>query len=289
VTALTRRALTLAACAASGCCLAVSGSTAAPRFALRELRLVDTSRSAHFADGTSGPRVLVTYVRYPTRGRPPFPLIVFAHGFALAPQTYTTLLDAWARAGFVVAAPAFPVERSDAHGGPSQSDLLNEPADMSFVLTRLLGSERWRRLIDPHEIAFAGQSDGAVAALAASYDPRFADPRVDATVLLSGAAPAGFQRAVRRSPPLLAVQGTSDPINPPGATAAYYALIQRPKFLLWLLGASHLAPYTTNDRWAGVVDRATIAFLDHTLRGTPLRRLITAGNRAGLARIAAAP
>jgi fermentation-respiration switch protein FrsA (DUF1100 family) len=253
------------------------------------LRLVDTSRRAHFTDGTSAPRVLVTYVRYPTRGRPPFPLVVFAHGFALTPQTYARLLDVWARGGFVVAAPAFPVERAGAPGGPSQSDLLNEPADMSFVLSRLLGSSRWRRLIDPHEIAFAGQSDGAVAALAAAYDPRFADPRVEAAVLLSGAAPAGFTSPVRRSPPLLAVQGTSDPIDPPGATTAYYARMRRPKFLLWLLGASHLPPYTTTDRWAGVVDRATIAFLDHALLGAPLGPLITAGSRGGLSRITAAP
>src|SRR6185312_14799468 len=157
-------------------------------------------------------------------------------------------------------------ERADAPGGSSQSDLLNEPADMSFVLSRLLGSSRWSRLIDPHEVAFAGQSDGAVAALAAAYDPRFADRRVKAAVLLSGAAPAGFTRPVRQPPPLLAVQGTNDPINPPGATAAYYARMQRPKFLLWLLGASHLPPYTTHDRWSAVVERATIAFLGHALR-----------------------
>lgn len=289
MTARTGAALALTSCAAAGCCLTVAASTAAPPLGLRVLRLVDTSRSAHFANGTSGPRVLVTYVRYPKRGRPPFPLVVFAHGFALTPQTYAPLLDAWARAGFVVAAPAFPVERADAPGGSSQSDLLNEPADMSFVLSRLLRSSHWRRLIDPREVAFAGQSDGAVAALAAAYEPRFADRRVRAAVLLSGAAPAGFSQPVHQSPPLLAVQGTSDPINPPGATAAYYARMHRPKFLLWLLGASHLPPYTTNDAWAAVVDRATIAFLDHALRGTRLRPLITAGNRAGLARIVAAP
>ena len=35
-----------------------------------------------FPERTSAPRVLVTYVRYPTRGHRPFPLVVFAHGFA---------------------------------------------------------------------------------------------------------------------------------------------------------------------------------------------------------------
>src|SRR6266851_8303229 len=106
---------------------------------LRVLRLVDDSRRARFRDGTSVPRVLVTYVRSPTRGRAPFPLIVFGHGFALTPQTYTRLLDTWTRAGYVVAAPAFPVESANAPGGPDQSDLGNEPGDISFVIARLVG------------------------------------------------------------------------------------------------------------------------------------------------------
>src|SRR6266699_2599615 len=97
---------------------------------LRVLRLVDHSRRAHFRNGTSGPRVLVTAVRYPTRGHAPFPLIVFAHGFALTPQIYGRLLDAWARAGYVVAAPVFPVENANAPGGPNRGDLANEPGDI---------------------------------------------------------------------------------------------------------------------------------------------------------------
>ena len=103
-------------------------------------------------------------------------------------------------------------------------------------------------------------------------------------MILSGAALPGFTRPAR-SPPLLAVQGTSDPINSPSTTAAYYRLMHRPKFLLWLLGATHLPPYTTRDRWAAVVDRATLAFLDHYLRGAPLRPLLARGGQHDGARI----
>lgn len=103
------------------------------------------------------------------------------------------------------------------------------------------------------------QSDGAVTALSVAYDRRYLDRRVDAAVILSGAALAGFAQPPPDPPPLLAVQGTSDPINGPSATADYYRLTRRPKFLLWLLGATHLPPYTTNDRWAAVVDRTTTA------------------------------
>jgi dienelactone hydrolase len=253
----------------------VAGPT--PSVRLRVLRLVDHSRRAHFRNGTSGPRVLVTSVRYPAHGRGPFPLIVFAHGFALTPQSYASLLDTWARAGYVVAAPVFPVENANAPGGPDESDLVNQPSDMSFVVSQLTASTSpLHGLVDPKRIAFAGQSDGAETAFAASYDRRYLDPRVDAAVILSGAAFPGFTGPAR-SPPLLAVQGTSDPINSPSNTSAYYRLAHRPSYLLWLLGASHLPPYTTQDKWAAVVDRATTAFLDHYLRGAPLRPLLSPG------------
>ena len=257
---------------------------------LRVLRLVDHSRRAQFRNGTSGPRTLVTYVRFPTRGHAPFPLIVFAHGFALTPQIYARLLNTWTRAGYVVAAPVFPVENANAPGGPDRSDLGNEPGDIRFVISRLIGSTSpVRGLVDSKKIAVAGQSDGAVAALSAAYDKRFVDRRIDAAMILSGAALAGFTPPPPGLPPLLAMQGTSDPINPPSATTYYFQLMRQPKFLIWLLGATHLPPYTTTDRWAAVVDRATTAFLDHYLRGAPLHRLIEAGTQAGVARMTSNP
>jgi dienelactone hydrolase len=273
-----------------GCVAADVVASGRPAVRIRVLRLVDTSRRAHFRNGTSGPRVLVTYVRYPARGRPPFPLIVFAHGFAVTPEIYSRLLDAWALAGYVVAAPLFPVENPDAPGGPDESDLPNQPGDMSFVVSRLTGpASPLPGLIDPTRIAFAGQSDGAETALSAAYDRRFLDRRVDAAVILSGAALPGFTRPPPGSPPLLAVQGTNDPFNAPSDTTDYYRLMRKPKFLLWLLGASHLPPYTTDDRWAPIVVRTTIDFLDHYLRGAPLARLVAAGGQSGLSRFTSNP
>ncbi len=291
LTAIRRRGLLLVVLAATA--LGVAADVAAgerPAVRIRVLRLVDTSRRAHFRNGTSGPRVLTTFVRYPTRGHAPFPLVVFAHGFAVAPQLYSRLLDRWALAGYVVAAPVFPVESAGAPGGPDQSDLVNEPGDMSFVVSRLTGpASPMRGLIDPRKIAFAGQSDGAEAALSAAYDHRFLDRRVDAAVILSGAALQGFVRPPPGSPPLLAVQGTADPINPPNDTTDYYRLMRKPKFLLWLLGATHLPPYTTDDRWAAIVNRTSTDFLDHYLRGAPLAPLVLAGRQGTLARIASSP
>lgn len=269
---------------------AAATDAASPSVQLRTLRFVDRSRRAQFRNGTSGPRVLVTEVRYPRGGHGPFPLIVFAHGFTETPAVYRRLLDAWARAGYIVAAPVFPVESPGAPGGPDEADLDNEPGDLSFVISRLTApGSAVRSLVDSRRIAVAGQSDGAEAALAVAYDHRYRDRRIDAAVILSGAAFPGFTAPPAGSPPLLAAQGTQDPINPPNATAYYYRLMRRPKFLLWLLGAEHLEPYTTNDRWASVVRLATTRFLDHYLRGAPLRPLITAGTQPGVTRIVSEP
>ncbi len=229
--------------------------------------------------------MLVTSIRIPS-GHGPFPLIVFAHGFALTPAPYSALLNAWARAGYVVASPLFPVEQDGAAGGPSESDLVNEPADIRFVITRV--EHELPALVDARRIAVAGHSDGAEAALAVTYDRRFRDPRIDAAVILSGAAFSGFTRPASGAPPLLAVQGTADPINPPKATSTYFALMRRPKFLLLLLGAGHRSPYTTADAWASLVQSATTAFLNHYIRTAPLQPLrLTA--RSSLARLTADP
>lgn len=259
----------------------------------RVFDLVDHSRSIDLPDGRHIPRTLETVVRIPARGRS-HPLIVFAHGFALTPADYRSLLDAWASAGYVVAAPVFPRTSIHAPGGPTEADLVNQPRDLSFVITRLLAlSGRstgvLSREIDGSRVAVAGQSDGGVTALAVAYDSRYRDTRVHAAVVLSGAPLGGMGPFPRRGPPLLAVQGTADPLNAPTTTAAYFGLAARPKFLLWLLGASHLPPYTDQEPQLGIVEGATIGFLDRYLMGRPLASFERAARRPGLTRLVAEP
>ena len=139
----------------------------------------------------------------------------------MTPALYARLLQSWARAGYVVAAPVFPLENADAPRGPDESDLINQPADMRFVISaharRRAGSGPLAGLIDPKRIAVAGQSDGGDTALAVAYDRYFRDPRVSAAVILSGAEIPGVGGFTfpPGSPPLLATQGTADNVNPP--------------------------------------------------------------------------
>lgn len=280
---------------------------------LRVLRLVDSSRSIELPDGKTVPRTLITYVRYPALGAPgrvdlpdaaparpdgPFPLVVFGHGFDLTPASYTRLLQSWARAGYVVAAPVFPLENADAPGGPNESDLTNQPADMSFVISRMLDASEassgpFAGLIDPSEIAVAGHSDGGDTALAVAYNPTFLDPRVKAAVILSGAEIPGVGGFTfpSGSPPLLAAQGTADTVNLPSATNAFFALARPPKYLLSLIGAEHLPPYSYQQPQLTIVERVSIAFLDGYLKHESgvLRRLASFGNVPGVSSLLADP
>jgi fermentation-respiration switch protein FrsA (DUF1100 family) len=279
---------------------------------LRLLRLVDPSRTITLPDGSSRPRTLLTYVRYPALGDPRgtdlanapaaragglFPLIVFGHGFAVTPAPYSRLLQSWARAGYVVAAPVFPLENEDAPGGPQESDLTNQPADMSFVISSLLadsaGTGPLSGLLRPDRIAAAGQSDGGDTALALSYNPRFRDRRVGAAVILSGAEMPGVGGFTfpAGSPPLLATQGTADTINPPRLTREFFEAARRPKYALSLPGAEHLPPYTSGQPQLGIVERVTIAFLDGYLKANSgaLRSLTSLGDVAGTASLLAQP
>jgi dienelactone hydrolase len=290
-------------------------AAASPPFAvgIRTLTFVDPSRTVRIPGRKPGPRTLVTVIRYPAAGPAsrvdapgvapasaagPFPLVIFGHGFAVTPGPYAPLLEAWARAGYVVAAPIFPLGNANAPGGPNESDIVNQPGDMSFVISQLLALSAKRtglfsHLIAGNEIAVSGQSDGGETALATAYDTHFIDRRIKAAVILSGAEIPGVGGFTfpAPSPPLLAAQGTADTINRPVFTYAFFNLAPRPKFLLTLPGASHLPPYTTEQPQRTIVERVTIDFLNAYLKHAEgaLPSMRAAGNVRGLAALQADP
>jgi dienelactone hydrolase len=269
----------LASCLATAVWLnAPRAQSSAGRAALPSvLRLVDRSRTILLPGGRRVARPVTTYLWYPPArdGEGPWPLVVFGHGFATTPFLYVRLLRAWAAAGYLVAAPVFPLGNAHAPGGPDENDIVNQPGDMSFVITRLLAASAspespLHGVVDPTRIAVAGQSDGAETAFATAYQRPWSDRRVRAAVILSGAELGGHAALVRKRAPLLAVQGLADRINPPVYTLDLFHALGRPKFLLLLRNTGHLGAYTVPGTRLAAVERVSIAFLDHYLGTGPL-------------------
>ena len=164
----------------------------------RTLNLVDDSRGTP-ANGSAPAlpsRNLSTWVLYPAVGAPtaqpiahaqpasdgkPFPVIVFAHGLDSLGLAYDPLLQQWVERGFVVVAPTFPLSNIAAPGGDTAKDLVNQPGDMSFVLTQVLDLSKQSGnllsgMIDPHRIAAVGHSLGAMTVLAWTENTCCEDP-----------------------------------------------------------------------------------------------------------------
>lgn len=287
-----------------------SGSSAPPYpVAQVTLPLVDTSRTVTI-DGHPQPRPLPTTVWYPSGARGERPLVVFATGYRQCPDQYLPMLSEWAQAGFVVAAPTFPLTSCAVPGGPNEADLVNEPTDLAFVTAEVLGASAGtgpaasapgagvlRRRIDPAEVVVAGQSDGAEAAAAVAYDSRFAGSApVVAAMVLSGELWPGF--GGRWFPPgstgapMLVVQGTADTINPEAeSVAAYQADTTGPKVMVLLQGADHLAPYEGSNPTEQVTVQVTLDFLDAYVlhQAGAAAALASAGNRPGVDTMESSP
>ena len=253
-------------------------------YGVRERRVIFAEPAHTGTAGESlGQRTLVTEIWYPVTRRPartpaargPFPLLMFAPGFLQCGAAYADLLKAWAGAGYVVAAVNFP--RTSCHVGAAayEPDLVNQPRDMSYALTRVLAlSARPHTvlsgLVDRHEIGAAGQSDGGdtVAALAASTS--CADHRFKAVAVLSGAEwpPMPGSYFTRGAPPMLFVQGSADSVNPPWTSVQLYSADHEDaRYYLDLFGATHMEPYSGTNQVERFVARVTADFFDRYVLG----------------------
>ena len=230
-----------------------------------------------------GERTVLTVIRYPVSRRSPgswatggpFPLLMFAPGFRQCSSTYEDLLQAWASAGYVVAAVDFPRTSCQAVPAAYEPDLVNQPGDVSFVLGRLLALNAQHNdflsgRLNPHEVAATGQSDGGdtVAALAGSTC--CLDRRLVAVAVLSGAEwpPMPGRYFAGAAPPMLFVQGSADTINPPWTSLQMYrADAASPRYYLDLFGADHMVPYTGDNRVERLVARVTLAFFGRYVLG----------------------
>jgi predicted dienelactone hydrolase len=268
-------ALLLAGSACSSTNDTASGSVQQPHAVTdRVLDLSDDSRSTDptpasaGSDATPG-RALPTHLFYPADGDGPFPVVVFSHGFSSTPESYWALLESWAAAGFVVAAPTFPL--TSRGSALVRADVLDQPADVSFVLTQVLalgsaaGDLAGR--IDTAHVAVAGHSAGAMTSLGV-LGTCCRDPRVTAAVVLSGTLAAFGPTIATPGVPTLFVHGTADDVLPLADGQAAYAAAPAAKAFVELPGGTHSAPYDDGaDPHAAAVRALTTDFLRWTLDG----------------------
>ena len=246
-------------------------------------------------------RTLVVDIRYPRAQRSggpyaalgPFPLIMFAPGFMQCDAPYSDLLDAWASAGYVVAAVNFP--RTDCRVGAAadETDLVNQPWDMSYALSRLLElsgqpSGVLSGLLNSRQIAAAGQSDGGDTVAAVAASTCCTDHRLAAVAVLSGQEwpPMPGRYFPGAAPPMLFTQGSADTVNPPWLSLQLYqADSAKARYYLDLSGASHLIPYEGTNPAERLTARVTLAFFDRYVLGQPqaLQTMTRDGNVTGAA------
>jgi pimeloyl-ACP methyl ester carboxylesterase len=177
-----------------------------------------------------------------------FPLVVFAHGYALSDATYPRLLHDLAAEGFVVADPQFPLSSAALPGPAIRGDEVAQAADLAFVADQLLSSAArpvpLSSVILSAPLAVVGHSDGAITAAGLAANSCCADRRIGAAVLLSGAL-ADFPGSwfTTASPPTLIIHGNADEVNPLDSSFGIYDAAHAPKMLVVVDGGTHIGAF----------------------------------------------
>jgi hypothetical protein len=218
--------------------------------------LYDTSRNspARGAYPAHAGRALHTTLRWPASRQgqlPPGkrPLIVFAHGYNVSAGTYSAMLDDLTRAGIMVAAFESPGESAALPGPAVEWDLVNGPCDMEFVAASLKRQvpPALRAALADAPLIVGGHSDGATAAAGAAYASTCSTVAIRAVVALSpNDVPMTGAFRFGRPPPLLAMTGSADEINPAANTLALYQHVPASAWLATIIGGRHLATFTTD-------------------------------------------
>lgn len=229
------------------------------------MTFVDTSRPT-MPNGTyagAPSRTLVTEIWYPTdiapaTGKPetrdaplaaagrPFPLVLYSHGFMSTRTGGAYLARHLASYGYIVAAADFPLTNGKAPGGPNVMDVVNQPADLSFIIDQLLAlsgdpHDAFAAGIDAQRIGATGLSLGGETTYLVAFHPTLRDPRIRAAAPQAGPG-CSFNGVFfdDLTIPLLIVHGDLDAIVPYQQNAVHvYGETHPPKYLVTLRRGTH--------------------------------------------------
>ncbi len=199
-----------------------------------------------------------------------FPLVVYSHGVAATGTDRNDALARWARAGYVVIAPTFPLT---SEGMSGVADLVNQPADLRFVVESLRSS-----LQDPEHplqgrvrfdcLALAGHSLGGATTLAAAFDPCCAQLDPSAVVEIGGMRALltpGTDYSDADPVPVLVVHGAQDATIPYESAEQVVDAVPGPAWLLTFPEGGHNSMFVPPE--VDVLTDAVVSFLDAELKG----------------------
>lgn len=172
-------------------------------------------------------------------------LIIFAHGFSSFRRQSASYMQLLASRGYVVASPDFPQSNINTPGGPRISAVLDQPADVTFVINELLrlndtAGDRFAGAIDASRIGMTGHSLGGLTTILAAYGPT-RDPRIKAIVAIS--PPGCFlpkDLGAGIEVPAMIVGGTRERVVDPGSIRQAYDAAPSPKYFVQIIGADHI-------------------------------------------------
>lgn len=206
-------------------------------------------------------------------GAGPFPLVEFSHGVTASGPAYRGFLEPIAAAGYVVAAPTFPLT-SGPGGWSHLADYANQPADVYFVVDSVLKlsadpNDALHGKVDAGELALAGHSLGAMTTIGAVYNSCCAQPRVKAAISFSGVESTFGDGTFdnRPSVPLLLGHGAKDTTIPSTGSDTLFQRATGPAAYVRFADATHSSIFAGDN--GKLLDQATIAWLDKWLRNDP--------------------
>jgi predicted dienelactone hydrolase len=158
------------------------------------IELTDNTRTTQANNEFEGSpnRKLASTIWYPKLDdNTPKALIIHSHGYSSMRLGGEYLAEHLASYGFVVIAADFPLTNYNAPGGPMVRDVVNQAADVSFLINSALQFNRDQshplfNLIDKRRIGLLGISLGGMTTTMATFDPHRRDPRIKAAISIGG-------------------------------------------------------------------------------------------------------
>ncbi len=175
----------------------------------------------------------------------PYPLIVYSHGFSSVKEGGDYLGEQLASLGYVVVAVNYPLTNMSAPGGPLVKDVVNQPADVSFLIDTMIEQSRTdghllEGMIDPERIGVTGISLGGMTSTLVAFHPEKGDERIKAVLSIAGST--AFANEIffsHRQIPFLMLAADTDALVPYGSNAQPVISIVPNAQLVTVIGGSH--------------------------------------------------